>query len=359
MNPKKHYIIPIFVPHSGCPHQCVFCNQRSISGMQKQVTSDDVKKTINEYLETIPKAANIELAFYGGSFTGIPIELQKELLTSTQEYIKAGIIQSIRISTRPDYINKEILETLKDYRVETIELGVQSMDDEVLKLSNRGHTFEDVVRASNMIKQYKFSLGHQMMIGLPGDTCEKDISTAKQLIGLKPDVFRIYPVLVIKDTKLETMYKTGDYEPISLDNAVEISKEILKLFKINDITVIRIGLQATENINCENDVVAGPFHPAFKELVEAELRIDMIRYMLSAYDNYIDKVMYVFVNIKEISKTIGQKKSNIKKIQLEFEFSEVKVFGKEDIGKGQVILKIDDKSITLNEKNFIYETTNS
>jgi radical SAM enzyme (TIGR01210 family) len=326
--------------------------------MQRQVSSNDVKKTINEYLETIPKDANIELAFYGGSFTGISIELQKDLLSSTQEYIKAGRIQSIRISTRPDYINREILELLKDYKVETIELGVQSMDDEVLKLSNRGHTTEDVVRASNMIKEYNFRLGHQMMIGLPGDTSEKDISTAKRLIELKPDVFRIYPVLVIKGTELETMYKTGSYEPISLENAVEISKEILKLFKISDITVIRIGLQVTENINCENDVVAGPFHSAFKELVEAELRMDMIRYMLRANNNYIDKVIYVFVNNKEISKTIGQKKSNIRKMQVEFKFNEVKVLSKQEIQKGQVILKIDDKSIILNEKIFIYETTN-
>ena len=209
----KHYVIPIFVPHLGCPNDCVFCNQKSISGQQKMITKEEIKNTIDFYLENIKdKQAKKEVAFFGGSFTGIDVEKQEEFLQTAYQYIKNGKIDSIRISTRPDYINKAILKRLKKYRVKTIELGVQSANDYVLKQSRRNHTFEDVKKASKLIRRYRFNLGHQMMIGLPESTKIDEINTAKELIKLKPQMVRIYPVLVIKNTKLEKDYLDKKYK---------------------------------------------------------------------------------------------------------------------------------------------------
>ena len=201
---SREYVIPVFVPHLGCPNDCVFCNQRSISGQQKMITKEEVKENIEFYLKNIKdKEAKIEVAFFGGSFTGIDVEKQEEFLQVAYEYIKQGKIQSIRISTRPDYINKAILKRLKKYKVETIELGVQSANDYILKKCNRGHNFADVKKASKLIRWYGFKLGHQMMVGLPESTRLDEVNTAKELIKLKPKMVRIYPVLVIKNTRLE------------------------------------------------------------------------------------------------------------------------------------------------------------
>ena len=246
---KKQYIIPIFVPHLGCPNDCVFCNQKSISGQTKQVTREDVKKTIENHLKYVKENSIVEVAFFGGSFTGIEKEKQIELLSTAYEYIKNKKVQSIRISTRPDYINRDILKTLKKYKVKTIELGVQSANDYILKKAERGHTFEDVKKASKMIRFYGFNLGHQMMVGLPESTHLDEINTAKQLIKLKPKMVRIYPVLVIKGTKLEKDYNDGKYKALTVVQAVETCKELVKLFVKKKIEVIRIGLQPTDVIS--------------------------------------------------------------------------------------------------------------
>ena len=246
---KKQYIIPIFVPHLGCPNDCIFCNQKSISGQKKNMTKEEAKKIIDEHLKSIENEdAQIEIAFFGGSFTAIEPEKQEELLQVAYEYIKNGKVDSIRISTRPDCIDKSILKRLKKYKVKTIELGVQSANDYILKTSNRGHTFEDVKRASKMIRWNGFKLGHQMMVGLPESTKIDEINTAKALIKLKPKMVRIYPVLVVKNTKLEEEYKKENYEPLPLVQAVEICKELVRMFADKNIDVIRIGLQNTDEI---------------------------------------------------------------------------------------------------------------
>ena len=259
---KKQYIIPIFVPHLGCPNDCVFCNQKSISGASKQVTKEDVKNIIEEHLKYVKENSKVEIAFFGGSFTGIEEEKQNELLSVAYEYIKQGKADSIRISTRPDYIGKATLKRLKKYKVKTIELGVQSANDYILKKAGRGHTFEDVKKASKLIRRYGFNLGHQMMVGLPESTNLDEINTAKQLIKLKPKMVRIYPVLVLKNTKLEKDYNEGKYKALTVVQAVETCKELVKLFAKKNIEVIRIGLQPTDTItNPENDkseVVARP-----------------------------------------------------------------------------------------------------
>ena len=314
----KQYIIPIFVPHLGCPNDCIFCNQKSISGQTKQVTAEDVKKIIEEHLKSIKETANIEVAFFGGSFTGIEIEKQKELLNAAFEYVKNKKIHSIRISTRPDYINKDILKMLKKYKVKTIELGVQSTNDYILKKAGRGHTFKDVKKASKLIRLYGFTLGHQMMVGLPESTNLDDINTAKTLIKLKPKMVRIYPVLIIKGTKLEEEFKNGEYKPLTVVQAVEICKELVRLFSAKNIEIIRIGLQPTDTITdpkkIGSEVVEGPFHPAFRQLVESGLWYDVI---VSKIKKLNVKVMEVevIVNPEDVNNVIGHKKENINKLK--------------------------------------------
>ena len=265
---KKEYIIPIFVPNLGCPNDCTFCNQKKISGETTNVDANDVKETIEYYLENFKDDSKyVQVAFFGGSFTGIDIQKQKELLEAANEYIKKGKVGSIRISTRPDYINKDILKMLKKYNVTTIELGVQSSNDYILNKTKRNHTFEDVKVASKLIRRYHFTLGHQMMVGLPESTEIDEINTAKDLIKLKPKMVRIYPVLVIKGTQLEEEYRSGEYKPLTVEQAVERAKTITYMFRKKHINVIRIGLQNTEEITDPKDdkseVVAGPYHPAF------------------------------------------------------------------------------------------------
>lgn len=302
---KRHYIIPIFISHIGCPHQCVFCNQDKIAKeVENEVKAKDVRDTVNEYLETIDhNNSTVEVSFFGGTFTAIDVNKQKELLAVAKEYKDKGLIDKIRMSTRPDAINGYILSYLKDYNVDIIELGVQSLDDEILRLSGRGHTVEDVVKASKLIKEYGFILGHQIMPGLPGDNFDKDIETAKKSIEMKPDICRIYPALVIKDTPMEKMYKRGEYKPYSLEEAVNISKEIYKLYTEANINIIRIGLQPTENITWGGDLVDGPFHPAFRELVEGSLICDNIKNSVNK-----DEDIIIEINSRDLSKLYANKK---------------------------------------------------
>ena len=316
---KKQYIIPIFVPHLGCPNDCIFCNQKSISGQKKNMTKEEAKKIIDDYLKNIKNEdAQIEIAFFGGSFTAIEVEKQEELLELAYEYVKNGQVESIRISTRPDSIDKETLKRLKKYKVKTIELGVQSANNYILKRSNRGHTFEDVKKASKLIRRYKFDLGHQMMVGLPESTKIDEINTAKALIKLKPKMVRIYPVLVIKNTKLEEEYKEGKYEPLPLVQAVETCKELVEMFVKKKIDVIRVGLQNTDEItNPEektSEVVAGPYHPAFRQLVESSLWYDAIVAKIKKLNVKVKEVE-VTVNPADSNNVIGHKKENVIKLK--------------------------------------------
>ena len=316
---KKEYVIPIFVPHLGCPNDCIFCNQKSISGKQKMITVQDIKNTINYFLENIKdKNAYKEVAFFGGSFTGIEYDTQEKFLKTVYKYIKEKKIDSIRVSTRPDYIDKKILKLLKKYKVRTIELGVQSANDYILKKIGRGHTFEDVKKASKMIRWSGFKLGHQMMVGLPDSTKIDDINTAKQLIKLKPKIVRIYPVLVIKGTQLEKDYLNGKYEPITLVQAIETCIALVALFNKKKIEVIRIGLQTTDEIsdpsNTASEVVAGPYHPAFRQLVESELWYDSIVSQIKELSVKVKEVQ-VTVNPIDVSNVIGHKKENAIKLK--------------------------------------------
>lgn len=317
---KKQYIIPIFVPHLGCPNDCIFCNQKSISGQKNNMTKEKAKKIIDEYLESIKneEEKSVEIAFFGGSFTAIEEEKQEELLKLAYEYIEEGKVESIRISTRPDYIDKKVLKRLKKYKVKTIELGVQSANDYILKRSNRGHTFEDVKKASRMIRWNGFRLGHQMMVGLPESTRIDEINTAKALVKLKPKMIRIYPVLVVKNTDLEKEYKEGKYEPLSVVQAVEVCKEIVRIFADKKVDIIRIGLQSTDEIaepgTKNSEVVAGPYHPAFRQLVESAMWYDAIVAKIKKLNVKVKEVE-VSVNPIDSNNVIGHKKENVQKLK--------------------------------------------
>lgn len=329
---KKQYIIPIFVPHLGCPNNCTFCNQKIISGETKEIMPDDVKKTVEFYLDSFKeKNKYTEIAFFGGSFTGIEIEKQEALLKAAFEFIKAKKVNSIRVSTRPDYIDKEKLKLLKKYGVKTIELGVQSTNDYILRRCKRNHTFADVKKASKLIRWYGFTLGHQMMVGLPESTVLDELRTAKDLAKLKPKIMRIYPVLVLRGTELEKEMLEGTYTPLSIEQAVERSKELCYFFAKKKINVIRVGLQSTDTIsdiskNENSEVVAGPYHETFRQLVESSMNYDTIVKKIKSYNVKVRQVE-IITSPDNVNNVVGYKRENIEKLR---EFYDVDAKVKQD-----------------------------
>lgn len=281
-NMKTHAIIPIFIPHKGCPHNCIFCNQKKITAHIAPVTADDVVETIETWLTTLSHVKTVEIAFYGGSFTAIPMEDQTAYLKIAKRYKDAGKVNKIHLSTRPDAINKEILDNLRAYGVDTIELGVQSFDDRVLKLSGRGHDSAIVYKSSKMIQDYGFELGIQLMIGLPGDSMETCIYSAKETVKIGPELARLYPTIVIEDTELFEQYKRGEYKPLSQDEAVERTKEMYKILQKAGINIIRVGLKSSDIINENGDIDGGTFHPAFRQLVEGAIAREKLESQLQA-----------------------------------------------------------------------------
>ncbi len=292
----KHANISIFVPHRGCKMRCTFCNQNAITGV---VTPGDIEKSVSRSNDP-----NAEIAFFGGSFTLIEKDYMLRLLDCAKQHIQKGRASAIRFSTRPDGINDEILTLLKNYPVSVIELGCQSMDDEVLLANRRGHNAECVKDACAKIREYGFGLGLQMMTGLYKSTPQKDIFTASEIIALKPECVRIYPTVVIKNTELAALYKKGEYTPQTLDEAVDLAARIYDMFLQNNINVIRVGLHTVE------DFIAGPFHPAFGEMVQSKI---MLNRVLSQLTDKGDYEIYVAENF--ISKMVGQRRLNIEILQ--------------------------------------------
>jgi len=262
----RRLIIPIFIPFGGCPHQCVFCDQKGITGTAALPGLDEVRSTIETYLCTWKGKGEKEAAFYGGSFTGLPFEIQKDYLIAAGAFVEAGRLDSLRLSTRPDYIDEKIIAFVKEYGVATVELGVQSMVEQVLKASGRGHTAGQTAEAVRLLKASGIKTGLQFMPGLPGDTRDTVIETVNKVIKLAPDFVRVYPSLVLKDTPLHRMYLAGDYRPWGLDEMVEVCAEAKKLLDNAGIPIIRMGLQTTNELAAS--IAAGPFHPSFRQLVE-------------------------------------------------------------------------------------------
>ena len=330
-NRKKHVNIPIFISHEGCPNDCVFCNQRKITAKANAMTLQEIEEQIKVYCSTLDDTTYVELAFFGGSFTGIDTKLQENYLKLAAGYKNLGKIQAIRLSTRPDYISEDILDRLKLYGVDTIELGVQSLDEEVLKASNRGHLVVDVYRAVSLIKSYGFQLGIQLMVGLPKDTKEKSILTSKLTVLLNPDFIRIYPTLVIKETELSELSLRGEYRPLSIEEAVDWTKDMYKIFLTNHIPVIRMGLQPTDLIAEGKEILYGPFHPAFRQLVESDYFLDLMKDKLNALSNTPDQYLPITIlcNPKDLSQVIGHNRKNI--VILEKMFSKFQIMQDESI----------------------------
>lgn len=352
---SKRYIIPIFVPHYGCPHNCIFCNQRKITNFSTDISPEDVERIIEMYRSYFWRDLPIELAFYGGSFTAIDLEKQSELLEIVYRYKEKGIIDEIRLSTRPDAIDSIILDNLKRYGVDTIELGVQSLAEDVLIGSERDHSVKDVYEAVQLIKDYGFKLGLQMMVGLPLDSIEKSIYTTKEFIKLQPDIVRIYPTLVIKDTKLEKLYRNNEYQPLKVKEAVDICTILLVLFYLNDINVIRVGLQPTDNIQLGKDVVAGPFHPAFRQLVEANIfKLVLDDYLSFKGFTSQGKELVIKANKSIISSIAGQRSSNVKYFSDKYRFKKIKIFS-EDISRDVITISLEGNIYILNFKNLMKE----
>lgn len=319
---KKHKTIPIFIPGLACPFQCIYCNQKIISGQQHIPSENEIHSTVRTHLETIDHEKYIiEIGFFGGNFTGLSIEAQESLLKVTNVYLQNRQVDAVRLSTRPDYINEENLKLLLHYGVETIELGAQSMDDEVLQKVGRGHTAQDVVTASGMIKKYGFKLGLQMMTGLPGDTVEKSNRTARQIIELGAENTRIYPLLVIKQTPLEEMFIKGEYAPLKLEEAVEQVKMLYSLFEENNVKIIRVGLHPSEGLISGENYVAGPFHPSFRELVLSALWREAFTPLMT---NKKNRNITVFVSPDEINYAVGYESSNKKMLKTHFYHVEFK-----------------------------------
>lgn len=327
----KHANISIFVPHIGCPHRCSFCDQRTISGTQKAPSGDDVREICTKALGEIKSPENTEIAFFGGSFTAIPQSYMIELLESAYEFIGNGKFKGIRISTRPDCITPEILDLLRKYGVTAIELGAQSMSDTVLSANERGHTAEDVYKSGALIREYGFELGLQMMVGLYKSTIHDEYQTFSAIKDIHPDTVRIYPVVILKNTKLGELYRSGEYKPFDFETVLYVSSVSLEKYEKLGIRVIKCGLHASEFV--EKDMIGGFYHPAFRELCENEI---YRRRMECKIDS--DKKSCVFaVNPSCISKAVGQRKSNI--LYFKENGMEVKVIADENIAKYEVELR--------------------
>ena len=304
-------IIPIFIPHAGCPHQCVFCNQKTISG-QKTAAVEGAKEQIKKWLEWVKPSLENEAAFYGGSFTGLDIALQKELLALTDELFERKVIGGVRLSTRPDYIDVERLELLRAHGVKLVELGVQSLDDKVLEAAERGHTVEQVAKAVALLKEYGFKVGVQLMVGMPKQDFASVKDTVEKVLALKPDIARIYPLLVIKGTPLAKSYAAGEFEPLTLEEAVRQSAYVYKKLSEAGVKIIRVGLQSDDELCAEGNILAGPFHPSMGELVQSYLlREKLTPQILEATKQNGEAVIILCPRVLE-SKVRGIRNGNVK-----------------------------------------------
>ena len=308
----KHINVALFVVHKGCPNMCSFCNQRSISGSQKDITAEDVHSAVRTAIDSLTEsqAAGGEIAFFGGSFTMVERGYMLSLLEAAYEYVEKGIFKGIRISTRPDGIDGEICGILKKYGVTAVELGAQSLDDRVLSLNDRGHTAKQVEDACIMLKEYGFEVGLQMMTGLYGSEDSDSLETAKKIIDLAPETVRIYPTVVLKGTRLYELMNSGEFVPKDVDETAHLCAKLIVMFENAGIKVIRVGLHSGGDV--ESGFAGGAYHPALREICESRIYFNRAASQLEG----MSKGRYILgVNSKEVSKMTGQKKENLIKLR--------------------------------------------
>ena len=315
---QKPLIIPVFIPHSGCPHMCAFCNQSIITNTKSNLPDKkQIQEITNEYLNYKGKRRTVQLAFFGGNFLGLDSSYILEVLNIAAKLKQENKIDSVRFSTRPDTISKDTLDLIKNFPVSTIELGVQSMNDQVLALSNRGHTSQCTIDAASLLKQYGFKIGMQMMVGLPKEDTDSILKSAKEILKLRPDFIRIYPLIILKGSLIAKWYKSGKYNPLSLDNCVDLVKKIYTIFNDQNIPVIRMGLQASEMLQDDESMIAGPWHPAFGHLVLSEIFFDRTKILISKKlaENPGKNVIVLGINPSSESKLRGDKNNNNKRLK--------------------------------------------
>jgi histone acetyltransferase (RNA polymerase elongator complex component) len=343
-------IIPIFLPNLGCREQCLFCNQKAAA--KGLPSSSSVCNFIETSLAKIPhnkKNREKQVAFYGGSFTATHRDDQVRYLKEVQPFLASGLINSIRISTRPDALHEETLFLLKEYGVKTVEVGVQSMIDEVLFLAKRGHCAEDIISATSRLKRWGFEVGLQLMIGLPGDTYDRFLQTLDRVIELNPDFLRIHPTLVLKGAPLENIWRDGRYTPLHLDEAVQwLKKGILKL-ENSSIPVSRIGLQPSREL--ETNYLAGPYHPSFRQLVDSAIFFDMATSLLQISQKNGQALF--LCHPKEISNLRGQKNENIMRLKEHFKLSGILIEGKQKLPRGVLTLQTQGQEFTIRRKSLV------
>jgi histone acetyltransferase (RNA polymerase elongator complex component) len=322
----RPFIIPVFLPHHGCPHRCIFCNQMTITSIKKNLL--DTKQLhlwINEFLKYKKKQRHpVQIAFYGGNFLGLKTDDIKRLLNAAAKFVKDGQVDSIRFSTRPDTINNQRLDAIKRYPVAAIELGVQSMDDQVLATANRGHTSLDTEQAVDLLKARKYTIGLQMMVGLPGDDETKALTTGRRIVGLGPDFVRIYPTAVLADSPLAAWYQQGEYAPWPLKLCVTVVKKLYLMFTNNKIPVIRMGLQSSEDLEEGSTILAGPYHPAFGHLVHSEIFLDRAAAAIKPAKSNHDAIT-LKVHPHNISKMRGLNNHNIEILKKRFQIKDLQI----------------------------------
>ena len=321
----KPLIIPLFLLHQGCPHRCIFCNEgKAVGGGQPAITGEYLKATVAAYLKNGRRKDRgpVQIAFYGGNFTGIETARQRELLEMAGQFVGEGLVDGIRISTRPDYIDAAGLELLKEFHVQTVELGAQSLVDSVLQCSRRGHTADDVRQALALLKGRGFETGLHLMVGLPGDSPESFAATVRETVALQPHMVRLHPTLVFADTGLEAAWKRGDYRPLSMAGAIAACKYALGEFTGAGIPVIRLGLQTTPEMEKPGSIVAGPYHPSFRCLVEEAVFRDLVYRLLAGQDSAGREVTF-FLSPRDISTFRGQNNRNIKAIKEQYALADL------------------------------------
>jgi histone acetyltransferase (RNA polymerase elongator complex component) len=335
-NSHKPFIIPIFLPHAGCPHRCVFCDQSTITGVRSKWPQKDIREQIEAFLKFKTARRNqVQIAFFGGNFLGIPADEIKRLLAEAGEYVKTGRVNSIRFSTRPDTIDHQRLDLIKNFSVTTIELGVQSMDEQVLSVTNRGHSATDTEKAIQCLKDLNYEVGVQLMVGLPGDTPERLIASVQGVVQLKPDFIRIYPTVVLAGSPLAASYRKGDYVPLSIEEAVSQAKNLYLLFKSENIRVIRMGLQASQDLDDGSTILAGPYHPAFGHLVYSEIFLDMAVEQIESSAQDSDSIS-IRANPSSVSKLRGLQNRNIKILKEKFSFESIAVKPDDTLAQDQI-----------------------
>jgi len=339
-HPQKPFIIPVFIPHAGCPHRCAFCNQQSIAGQTRIPALSDIKAGIEKFL-TFRKEnrTQTQISFYGGNFLGLPFSLCRELLGLATRFVEDGKVNAIRFSTRPDTITSDRLEMLEDFPVATVELGAQSMDDQVLQAAHRGHSAADTATAVKHLKAAGLEIGLQMMIGLPGDNHHKALISGRRMADLKPDFVRIYPTLVLAKSLLGKWLKEGRYTPLELEEAVDLTARLYLLFKQNKISVVRMGLQASKALDRDADVLAGPYHPAFGHLVYARIFLDKVLNHPHMKNKTIDKTLHIKVHPRNVSRMRGLRDHNLKHLQAHYNLDQVTVSTDPSVALDRIVIQ--------------------